>query len=56
VSTYLSMEAYTADIEAARQAYREDQTAAQGLCVICERRKRDGRNRRCWTCRHRGAK
>lgn len=55
MSAYESLEDYTADVKAARDAYAADMAVQQGLCATCRRNKRDdsGRgHRECWTCRH----
>ncbi len=53
---YDSIAAYTADVVAARLAYRADRLAADGLCVSCERRRRDRSCRVCRDCRRQAAK
>lgn len=54
MSTYPSLDAYNADVVAARDAYQADQAVAEGLCATCQTNKRDGHMRQCWTCRHGG--
>jgi hypothetical protein len=54
VNTYLSLDAYTADVIAAREAYAADMAVQNGLCAVCETRKKDGHMRRCWKCRRSG--
>jgi hypothetical protein len=54
MNTYPTLAAYTADVEAARNAYAADMAVQIGLCAVCQTRQRDGRHRRCWTCRHDG--
>lgn len=49
--TYPSIEAYTADVIAARNAYANDMSVQLGLCVICHERKIDPSRRKCWGCR-----
>lgn len=52
--TYDTIKDYTDGIERARSAYREDETARQGLCVTCETRSRgDQGHRKCRACRRR---
>lgn len=50
MSTYDSLDAYNADIEAARNAYASDEAARAGLCAVCQSAKRHGHHRRCWRC------
>lgn len=52
MSTYDSIADYTADVIAARGAYAADQRVAAGFCESGDGRVKDGRNRKCWTCRH----
>lgn len=57
---YPSLEAYTADVERARDAYAADMAVQNGLCAVCKRRKRDRRDstslfRQCGTCRRQKA-
>lgn len=47
---YPSIEAYTADVIAARDAYRADQLAAEGICPTCEKNQRDDHSQ-CRACR-----
>jgi len=42
--------AYNLGVARAVKTYRADRTAAQGLCVLCERRRRKGPNRVCQAC------
>jgi hypothetical protein len=51
VSTYDSLDAYTADVIAAREAYAADQRVAAGYCETGDGRKRHAQCRKCWACR-----
>jgi len=54
---YPSLEAYTADVIAARDAYAADRRVEAGFCEDgCGRRRDVGAGcRKCWTCRHKEA-
>lgn len=56
MKTYPSLDAYNADIIAAREAYNADMAVQNGLCAECKTRNRDGRHRTCRTCRRSGVK
>jgi hypothetical protein len=58
MKTYPSLDAYNADVTAAREAYAADMAVREGLCADCKWRKRDkaGRKRLCTTCRRAGVK
>ena len=47
---------YTADVEAARNAYAADRAVTAGLCAVCQVRRKEGRARRCLTCRREGVR
>lgn len=53
--TYPDLDAYNADVIAARAAYADDMAVQDGYCASCKQRKKDGQHRRCWTCRHTAA-
>ena len=46
-----TLAAYTADVEAARNAYAADMAVQNGLCAACQAKPKDGHSRRCWSCR-----
>lgn len=51
MSRYLTLIAYTADILAARRAYRADRAVADGLCAVCKVGELEAdRRRRCRQC------
>lgn len=52
MSTYLSIEAYTADVIKAVRAYESDEAVRAGLCANLDGRKTDTAHRQCWACRH----
>lgn len=58
MSTYPSLDDYNADVTAAREAYRADESVRNGYCAICHERPRETkiRSRRCRRCRAKGLK
>lgn len=52
MNTYYSLDAYTADVQAARDAYNADRRVKAGFCETGDGRAKDGRSRKCWACRH----
>jgi hypothetical protein len=51
VKTYPSIEAYTAGVLRAREAYAADMRVEAGFCESGDGRVRDDRGRKCWSCR-----
>jgi hypothetical protein len=51
VKTYPTIEAYTADVIRAREAYAADMRVEAGFCESGDGRVSDGRRRQCWSCR-----
>lgn len=50
---YDSIADYNADLIAAREAYRADESARAGFCASCHHRPRENHHRECPTCRFR---